>query len=750
MIRLYYFLLPVLTYFSTVAQEIEAPIDHTYSIQQVLPESFQKLIDSSNTYYFEGNYKKSLEVNILLLKKALAANDSYNIHRGYRHLGYDYLAMNDTLLAEENFEKSERFAKISKNDTATAVTYMDLANLYSVLKNDHKTALVYHDKSISLFKQIKDSAGLAKAHYNTIITALKAEEYSKAFLHLIKAKKLRDFNNHVSYNIGIESLFGEYYLAKQNYEMADIYLTRAIEAAERENLGVELRSIYESYSESLFLQGRYAEAYEARKKYEIYFEEDLQNMISAKVEVVSTKFQVAEYRKDIQAAELKNELQAKIVTSKNRLNIILIVFSICALILFLAFLFAFRKRKKLVHLLRQKNLEYLKAKKQTEKLAKAKSKFFSTVSHELRTPLYGVIGMSTILLENEALKNHKEDLKSLKFSADYLMALINDLLLINKIDSTNLEDESSAFDLKELFESISTSFEYMKDQNNNKIQIIISEDVPKLLKGNSILLSQLLMNLVGNACKFTENGTIYIKAVPITASPNRTTIKFSVQDTGIGIARDKFSEIFDEFSQLESNKYNYQGTGLGLPIVKKLLDQSNSDITLQSELGKGSTFSFNLSYEVLQESKKQEEVTSFNTNLLKDKKVLIVEDNRINQIVTKRILEKKGVICTIAENGIEAVRFANKERYDLILMDLNMPLKNGFEATQEIRTFDRSIPILALTAVEIEEVRNEIYQTGMNDIIVKPYDVTKFIQTILKNINEKGIALVSGKDRKAM
>ena len=290
----------------------------------------------------------------------------------------------------------------------------------------------------------------------------------------------------------------------------------------------------------------------------------------------------------------------------------------------------------------------------------------------------------------------------------------------------------------------------MKDQNNNKIQIIISEDVPKLLKGNSILLSQLLMNLVGNACKFTENGTIYIKAVPITASPNRTTIKFSVQDTGIGIARDKFSEIFDEFSQLESNKYNYQGTGLGLPIVKKLLDQSNSDITLQSELGKGSTFSFNLSYEVLQESKKQEEVTSFNTNLLKDKKVLIVEDNRINQIVTKRILEKKGVICTIAENGIEAVRFANKERYDLILMDLNMPLKNGFEATQEIRTFDRSIPILALTAVEIEEVRNEIYQTGMNDIIVKPYDVTKFIQTILKNINEKGIALVSGKDRKAM
>ena len=191
MIRFYYFLLLMLTFTSVVAQVNDATIEKLIGTQQDDPGNFQQLVDSSNIYYFEGNYKKSLAVNIFLLNRALEENDTYNIHRGYRHLGYDYLAMNDTLLAEESFEKSEKFAILSKNDTATATTYMDLANLYATLKNDTKKALVYHDKSIQLYKQIKDSAGLAKAHYNTILTALDAKEYSKAFLHLVKAKKLR-------------------------------------------------------------------------------------------------------------------------------------------------------------------------------------------------------------------------------------------------------------------------------------------------------------------------------------------------------------------------------------------------------------------------------------------------------------------------------------------------------------------------------------------------------------------------------
>jgi len=738
----------MLTYTSIVAQEFEASLDTLISAQQDDSESFQQLIDSSNIYYFEGNYNKSLEVNIFLLNRALEQNDIYNIHRGYRHIGYDYLAMNDTLLAEESFEKSEKFAVLSKNDTATATTYMDLANLYATLKNDTKKALVYHDKSIQLYKQIKDSAGLAKAHYNTILTALDAKEYSKAFLHLVKAKKLKDFESHASYSIGIEVLFGEYYLAKKNYKQTDIYLGRAIKEAKAKDLKVELQDAYYLYSTSLFEQNRFEEAYKVRLDYETYFEESLANMGSAEMNAISAKFQVDEYRKDAVAAALENSLQAEIVNNKNRLNIILTIIAFSTLILFLAILFAFRKRKKLVQLLRDKNREYLEAKKRSEKLARAKGKFFSTVSHELRTPLYGVIGLSTILLEDEALKNHRKDLKSLKFSADYLLALINNVLHINKIDSNSIEDDCSIFDVRELFESITASFEYTRLQNNNKIHIIVSENIPQLLKGNSVLLSQVLMNLIGNACKFTENGNIYVKAYPHQINEDSVLIDFSVQDTGMGIAQEKFSAIFDEFSQLETNNYSYQGTGLGLPIVKRLLSQSDSQIRLQSQLGRGSTFSFSLPYEISHPSKTEMKPTALDVNLLKGKRILVAEDNRINQTVTRKILEKNGVICTIAENGQQAVNVTAQEKFDLILMDLNMPIKNGFEASKEIRTMNENIPIVALTAVEVEEVRNKIYLAGMNDIVVKPYDVTKFIQTILVNLDSLKRPLITTNDQK--
>lgn len=748
MIRFYYFLLLMLTYTSVVAQDLEASMDKLIVTQQDDPGSFQQLVDSSNIYYFEGNYKKSLEVNIFLLNRALEQNDAYNIHRGYRHIGYDYLAMNDTLLSEESFEKSEKYAVLSKNDTATATTYMDLANLYATLKNDTKKALVYHDKSIQLYKQIKDSAGLAKAHYNTILTALDAKEYSKAFLHLVKAKKLRDFESHPSFGVGIEVLFGEYYLAKKNYKLADIYLARAIEEGKAKNLNVELQDAYYLYSTSLFEQKQFEEAYNVRLDYEAYYEKGIANMSSEEMNSISAKFQVDEYRKNMLAAELENSLQAEIVKNKNTLNIILTIVSFCALILFLGILYAFRKRKKLVQLLRDKNREYLKAKKRSEKLARAKGKFFSTVSHELRTPLYGVIGLSTILLEDETLKSHRKDLKSLKFSADYLLALINNVLHINKIDSNSIDDDSTIFNVRELFESITASFEYMRLQNNNKIHIIVSENIPQLLKGNSVRLSQVLMNLIGNACKFTEDGNIYVKAYPHQINEDTVLIDFSVQDTGMGIAQEKFSAIFDEFSQLETNNYSYQGTGLGLPIVKKLLSQSNSEIRLQSQLGRGSTFSFTLPYEISHPSKTEAEPTVLNANLLKGKKVLVAEDNRINQTVTRKILEKNGVVCTIAENGQQAVSLSSKEQFDLVLMDLNMPIKNGFEACKEIRAMNQNIPIVALTAVEVEEVRNEIYLAGMNDIVVKPYDVTKFIQTILINLSSDKRPLISKNDQK--
>ncbi|RMA65805.1 response regulator [Ulvibacter antarcticus] len=694
---------------------------------------FTTMLDSSNVYHAQGNYKRSLELNIDLLLKAFASENPLYIHEGYRLLGANYWAMNDTILARESFEKSKIFAEQANDARAMAYSYMDLASIYSE-NNALEKAFIYHEESIELFELSNDLEGLAKAHYKTVLSSIKMKDYRRAYLHILKARKLNKFDENSALSVGLDFYTGIYYAQKDNFEMADTYFMKAIREAEKANLSVELQRAYEEYNKSLLRQGKFEEAAIAQTMYEMYRQVNNEDVRLLETETLTAKLQVAEYRKDVQAAELQNQLQSEIVENKSKLNTFLLIVTACFLVLFVALFLAYRNRKSLVSELKLKNKEYLKAKEKSEKLAKAKSKFFSTVSHELRTPLYGVIGLSTILLEDKTLKKHESDLKSLKFSADYLLALINDVLQINKIDSNNLEDEQTSFNLRELIKTISSSFEYMRLQNKNKIHIHISDNIPQFIRGNSVRLSQILMNLIGNACKFTENGDIYIIAETTEVTEMVTAIKFYIKDTGIGIPADKQESVFEEFSQADSINYKYQGTGLGLPIVKKLLALSNSSVSLESEFGEGSMFSFTLLFEAIQQIEEKKEIIITDASLLINKNILIVDDNRINQTVTKKILEKNKVICDIAQNGEEAVCKARENEYDLILMDINMPVKNGMQATKEIRAFDKKIPIVALTAVEVEEMRFKIYESGMNDIIVKPYDISKFVQTILKHI----------------
>lgn len=706
--------------------------------KEEISEYFSKLIDSSKNYYSKGNYKQSLEVNIDFLIKAFASENPYYIHQGYRMLGNNYEAMNDTILAKESYEKSKKFAELSKNNQATAQSYMDLASIYTINNNPNKS-FIYHDKSIELFEKIKDSEGLAQAHYNTILTAMKVDDTKRAYLHILKARRLNSFEKNSTISVGLDFYSGMYYAKKNKFDMAEKYFLKAIKGAKKAQLTMQLERAYEAYGENLLKQGKDEEAAIAGTLFEMYKHLNEENVKSLETEALSAKFQVSEYRKDVEAAELQNQLQAEIVKSKSKLNNFLIIVTSCFIVMFIALFVAYRNRKRLVKELKLKNKEYLEAKERSEMLSKTKTKFFSTVSHELRTPLYGVIGLSTILLEDKSLKKHENDLKSLKFSADYLLALINDVLQINKIDSKTIEDEQTSFNVRDLAKKITSSFEYMRLQNKNRIHIHISDTIPKHLRGNSVRLSQILMNLIGNACKFTENGDIYLIAETGTMTEEKTTIKFYVKDSGIGIPKEKQSAIFEEFSQANSINYHYQGTGLGLPIVKKLLALSDSEIHLESESGKGSLFSFELPFEVVENVEEKKEVSILDTSRLNGKNLLVVEDNRINQTVTKKIIEKNNANCDIAENGEEAVSKVKNNTYDLVLMDINMPLKNGMDATREIRLFNKNIPIVALTAVEIEEMRFKIFDSGMNDIIIKPYDINKFIQTILKNlvINEK-------------
>lgn len=453
-------------------------------------------------------------------------------------------------------------------------------------------------------------------------------------------------------------------------------------------------------------------------------------------------YQLDLYKKELEKSVKENALQHEKIRKTNFLNYGLIALFFMAILGLLFTLSRYKEQKRLNLTLQKKARLYLDQKTKTEKTAHAKSNFFNTICHELRTPLYGVIGLSAILLENNKEKGLQEDLKSLQFSADYLLALINNVLQINKMDADQIGNEQVDFNMRDLIDQLVTTFKYMLKQNKNIINVTLPHDMPFLLYGNPTRLSQILMNLIGNANKFTNNGIIDINVTTIKIDADQISLEFSVKDNGTGISQNKKEHIFEEFKQGDSLRYDYQGTGLGLPIVKRLLHLSGSDIRLESEIGKGSIFSFKLDYPITQRASPQNftshQAAVLNTTVLKGKKILIVEDNRINQMVTKKILEKEGALCTIAENGKEALNAVQSNVYHLILMDMNMPVMNGTEAARLIKR-DHHVPIIALTASEIAEVRQNILDAGMDDIIIKPYDMDTFKKVILKNIQNHKI-----------
>lgn len=483
-------------------------------------------------------------------------------------------------------------------------------------------------------------------------------------------------------------------------------------------------------------EGKYEEAYVALQQYNELNSKIFEAEKMKQMEIANAKFNVNEYRKNLEISQREQKYQNQII-EKSQEKVIVMVLSSLVLMFILFFLNKVnRDRKKLITKLKHKNNQYKEAKDEAEKLSMLKTRFFSTVSHEIRTPLYGVIGLTSLLLEDKSLVKHKTDLRSLKFSADYLLALINDVLQMNKMESNQVKLENVSFSLNDLINSITNSFEFTRLQNKNDIHIHLDESIPTFLIGDPVRLSQVLMNLVGNAVKFTERGNIDISAIQKEYKDGESTIYFEVKDDGPGIPESKKKVIFEEFSQLESANYNYQGTGLGLPIVKKLLKLFGAKIELESKEGEGSIFSFIIKFK--EDTAKTEDIATEEECMIEKAghtmSILIVDDNRINQVVTKRILEKKNFNCDVAGDGITAVQKVRDESFDLVLMDLNMPGLTGFEATKEIRKFNTEIPVVALTAVEVEEVREEIKSAGMNDIIVKPYDVEQFYQIIYRNL----------------
>jgi len=380
-------------------------------------------------------------------------------------------------------------------------------------------------------------------------------------------------------------------------------------------------------------------------------------------------------------------------------------------------------------------LELISAKEKALQLNRAKDMFIGVMSHEIRTPLNAVIGMSHLLIDDNPLESQKESLNILKFSAENLMTLINDVLDFTKIETGNIELEKANVNLRDMVKSITNSMQYKATEKGIYLNSNIDANLPQLVIADSARLVQVLLNLTGNAVKFTDTGGVTIDLKVLEESNKNIRIRFAVTDSGIGIAQNKLSTIFESFKQAEADTTRkYGGTGLGLAISKRLVELHDSRINVDSVLGQGSTFWFIITFN------RADNLNSSSNNKMElglRLNVLVVDDNQINRILVNKVLKKWGTTVDFAENGQEAVnKIETNMNYDVVLMDVHMPIMGGLEATQIIRakpeTYFQQLPIVALTASMLSNEVNQMTQSGMNDFILKPFEPKTLYDKLLR------------------
>lgn len=374
---------------------------------------------------------------------------------------------------------------------------------------------------------------------------------------------------------------------------------------------------------------------------------------------------------------------------------------------------------------------------------RAKSTFLANMSHEIRTPLNSIVGFTNLLLETEISARQRDFLQKISFSSQTLLGLINDILDFSKIEAGKLDIDHVNFDLNSIMDHLLSMFAEISAKKGIKLSISSYDNVPSLLVGDPLRLSQVLINLTNNAIKFTDSGEVEIIVALRKLDPKTAGLLFTVRDTGIGIAEESIKKIFDTFTQAdESMTRRFGGTGLGLSICKRLIEMMGGEIWVESTLGKGSTFYFSADFkyhsgsegDIRETFKQPESITN-----LKGARLLLVEDNIINQEVAREILEGAGLIVEIANNGREAVEAVDSHDYDAVLMDLQMPVMNGYEATRLIRSNTRhgKLPVIAMTAHAIEGTSEECIAAGMNDYIVKPINKEYLLSVLSRYVKPK-------------
>jgi len=577
------------------------------------------------------------------------------------------------------------------------------------------------------------------ANLNIATAYFAIDDYKNGYPYLKKVKSSVENGEDLEAKISYNSLIGAYYSYKNNFIASEKSYKKALEYCgedKPEFLEGNAIEVYDDIARMYSKKGAFEKAYLYMDKYNVLKEKQY-NEEHSKIEKTSGMSVVLdEYKRQINQIEIQKARQDQIIHQTKVVGILFIIlfliFTLLLIILYKSYIF--RKKTNLILIETNKKLKI--AKEKAVDISNLKTQFISTISHELRTPLYGVVGIVDVLKDEHPELAKSTYIDSLKFSANYLLSLVNDVLQVSKIENSKIRLENAAFNIFDEMNSILGTLDVLFKMNQNEIFIDIDKNIPSQLIGDKDKLSQIIINLLGNSLKFTKKGKITLTINLMKKEDDFSHIQFEVKDTGVGIALENQTKIFDRFVQIDANNDNYQGSGLGLSIVKKLISLFDSKIHLQSELGKGSAFNFTIKFKnVSSESSEIANVEIVNT-IFSNLKVLIVEDNKINQLVTRKILEKSQFNCFVVEAGAEALEILKTETFDLILMDINMPGMNGFETTIKIRQNKITTPIIALTAFSKHEIEQEAIDSGMNAVVIKPYKKSE-LYSIMSELIQK-------------
>lgn len=697
-----------------------------YSQQEIT-----KLNDKASRYLKNADFEKSLNVSKLALRSAMISNDLRSTAISYTIIAGNYAEMAEFDKAIFFYNKSLSYAQETNNDTLRKKIFNNLGNIYCFEKMQYEKGINFYKNSLIYSQKLADNNQIFMTKINIAWAYFDSGFFEKGFPSLEFINKYNKKFGDESTAVAVNLLNGMYYSNKGNQDTASSFFEKAIEYGNQANEKSDLSYSYLEYSKHLLKNSDYKKAYENLTLYnsitnDLYNKEKLE-----KANLVGINLELDAYKREIDKIELEKLAQEQSLR-KSKIIVGLFFLIFCILLLLLYTLFKNNNFKKKANIkLSQTNTALLAAKEKIEEVSALKAQFFSTISHELRTPLYGVVGITNMLLDEHKELVNSPHLNSLKFSARYLLSLVNDILQINKIEDNRIVLESLTFNISDEIEMIKSSLSFMAKTNANVIIVNIDDRIPEYLIGDKLRLSQIIMNLVSNALKFTKNGEVNIYVTLVKVENQFYFLEFKIQDNGIGIDPLDQEKIFDKFVQVNRKETDYQGTGLGLSIVKQLLGLFDSDISLESSVGKGTEFQFVIAFEHNME-RTAEIINNIQVEISSSQiiHVLVVEDNRINQIITRKTIEKNNYKCSVVDNGYDALEILEKDNFDVILMDINMPLINGFETTKLIRLKGIDIPIVALTAFNKAEITEEALSAGINDIIIKPFDSFKLFEII--------------------